>query len=309
MERSQRVFQTHVDKSRRGAKNHSVLDVGHENTIMAGVRDLERHYCDRSFDMAKQSKKQRRKTNISQSRSTSSKRKGSNNPTSSHSNSSNLVSGRVSSGKARNSVVEKIKSNSRILHESLRFQNELQRQQELALLGKLDEALLRDMQDKSPRQKVAICGKVWQEIIRREEPVIASLLAKIKGVFEAQLKALQRELVQREKEAVFEQELEKERVERKTAEQKLEGLDAELKRQQQCIQKQDATIQEMKKQILAYRQEIIELSTGKRIGKARRELRGGMDSDNMKVPRLDLSKVKRDSEDEEEDKEGHNVTY
>jgi len=150
---------------------------------------------------------------------------------------------------------------------------------------------------------------VWQEIIRREEPVIASLLAKIKGVFEAQLKALQRELVQREKEAVFEQELEKERVERKTAEQKLEGLDAELKRQQQCIQKQDATIQEMKKQILAYRQEIIELSTGKRIGKARRELRGGMDSDNMKVPRLDLSKVKRDSEDEEEDKEGHNVTY
>lgn len=80
----------------------------------------------------------------------------------------------------------------------------------------------------------------------------------------------------------------------------------------------------MKKQILAYRQEIIELSTSKKYTKARRDLRGSSDIDNSKVPRLDLSKVKRDSEeeDEEEDdeesdsnkkqkkvKNGENVTY
>ena len=69
-------------------------------------------------------------------------------------------------------------------------------------------------------------------------------------------------------------------------------------------------IQEMKKQILAYRQEIIDLSTSKRIGRARRALRGGMDTDGAKVPRLDLSKVRRDSEDEEEeDEEAKGQTY
>lgn len=83
----------------------------------------------------------------------------------------------------------------------------------------------------------------------------------------------------------------------------------------------------MKKQILAYRQEIIELSTSKKYTKAARRdnNRGGSDVDNSKVPRLDLSKVKRDSEEEDEEdddddsennnkkqkkvKNGENVTY
>lgn len=72
-------------------------------------------------------------------------------------------------------------------------------------------------------------------------------------------------------------------------------------------------IDEMRKQILAYRQEIIELSTSKRYSKARRELRGGSDTDNMRVPKLDLSKVKHDSEDSNsqnpKNKKQQNVTY
>jgi hypothetical protein len=68
------------------------------------------------------------------------------------------------------------------------------------------------------------------------------------------------------------------------------------------MEKQDVVIAEMKRQIFAYRQEIIELSTSKKHGKARRKLvmaggGGGSDIDSMKVPRLDLSKVKRDSDD------------
>ena len=78
---------------------------------------------------------------------------------------------------------------------------------------------------------MSICAKVWQEIIRREEPVVASLLAKIKLTYEGQLRALQRELQEQRKALDFEQELKQERAERRTAEQKIEGLDAELKRQ------------------------------------------------------------------------------
>lgn len=63
----------------------------------------------------------------------------------------------------------------------------------------------------------------------------------------------------------------------------------------------------MKKQILAYRQEIIELSTSKKYSKVKRDLRGmgggGSDLDNMRVPRLDLSKVKRDSDEEDDDED------
>jgi hypothetical protein len=52
------------------------------------------------------------------------------------------------------------------------------------LLSKLDEALDRDLKDKSSAHKVGICSKVWAEIIRREEPTIASLLTKIKQSYE-----------------------------------------------------------------------------------------------------------------------------
>jgi len=44
------------------------------------------------------------------------------------------------------------------------------------LFSKLDEALQRDLKDKSSSQRVAICSKVWSEIIRRQEPVIFNLL-------------------------------------------------------------------------------------------------------------------------------------
>lgn len=45
----------------------------------------------------------------------------------------------------------------------------------------------------------------------------------------------------------------------------------------------------MKKQISAYRQEIIELSTIQKMSKKKRDKDG-------KVPKLDLSKVKKDSD-------------
>lgn len=60
-------------------------------------------------------------------------------------------------------------------------------------------------------------------------------------------------------------------------------------------------IQEMKKQILAYRQEIIELSTCKKHSNHR----VGSDMENMRIPKLDLSKVKRDS-DEDDDSDSNN---
>jgi hypothetical protein len=56
------------------------------------------------------------------------------------------------------------------------------------LLEKLDEALSRDLKDKSSAHRVGICSKVWAEIIRREEPVIASLLTKIKQSYEQHIK-------------------------------------------------------------------------------------------------------------------------
>ena len=56
------------------------------------------------------------------------------------------------------------------------------------LLSKLDEALARDLKDKSSSQRVAICSKVWSEIIRRQDIVIASLLTKIKQNYEHHIK-------------------------------------------------------------------------------------------------------------------------
>jgi hypothetical protein len=52
------------------------------------------------------------------------------------------------------------------------------------LLQKLDDALSRDLIDKPSGNKVSICSKVLSEIIRREDPVIASLLTKIKHSYE-----------------------------------------------------------------------------------------------------------------------------
>ncbi|CDW75485.1 UNKNOWN [Stylonychia lemnae] len=286
---------------------------------------------------------------FSQSRSNSSKRRSnvsnhygaqvressrvfsSNNPTSSHSNSSNhyqnkINNQKISFKKIRNSMIDK--SNEATPYDeskqlSFEYKRQQQSEEDRLLLQKLDEALARDLIDKSSAQKVAICSKVWSEIIRREDSVIASLLSKIKSSYEFHIKSQNKVLQQQQKEIDFEQELKQERLERKNAESKIENLSLELKRQQQCIDKQELVIQDMKKQILAYRQEIIELSTSKRYSKARRDLRGGSDMESSKVPRLDLSKVKRDSEEEDEEdddesdnskkqkkvKNGENVTY
>ena len=56
------------------------------------------------------------------------------------------------------------------------------------LLHKLDEALERDLLDKPSTQRVAICSKVWSEILRRQDPVISSLLSKIKHNYESHIK-------------------------------------------------------------------------------------------------------------------------
>ncbi len=58
------------------------------------------------------------------------------------------------------------------------------------LFMKLDEALSNDLESKSQSQKVAICGKVLTEIIRRQDPLIASLLMKIKTTYETQIKQM-----------------------------------------------------------------------------------------------------------------------
>ena len=58
------------------------------------------------------------------------------------------------------------------------------------LLEKLDQALEADLMEKSGSQKVVICSKVLSEIIRREEPVIASLLGKIKSSYEQYIKQI-----------------------------------------------------------------------------------------------------------------------
>lgn len=98
------------------------------------------------------------------------------------------------------------------------------------LLTKLDEALARDLKDKSSSQRVAICSKVWSEIIRRQDVVIASLLTKIKQNYEAHIKNQNKLLSQQQKEMLgpIETELQLERDERKRAEEKVEALSGEV---------------------------------------------------------------------------------
>jgi hypothetical protein len=87
------------------------------------------------------------------------------------------------------------------------------------------------------------------------------------------------------------------------------------------MRKQEEVIAEMKKQILAYRREIIDLSSNKKAyGHSHHH---NSKSEGRRVPRLDLSKLHRDSEDGEgngeescaslhemlEDENGKNVTY
>jgi hypothetical protein len=88
------------------------------------------------------------------------------------------------------------------------------------LLSKLDEALARDLKDKSSSQRVAICSKVWSEIIRRQDIVIASLLTKIKQNYEHHIKHQNKLLNVQQKEVNFEQELINEQNQRKNAEAK-----------------------------------------------------------------------------------------
>jgi len=98
------------------------------------------------------------------------------------------------------------------------------------LLTKLDEALARDLKDKSSSQRVAICSKVWSEIIRRQDVVIASLLTKIKQNYEGHIKNQNKLLSQQQKEMLgpIETELQLERDERKRAEEKVEALSGEV---------------------------------------------------------------------------------
>jgi len=109
------------------------------------------------------------------------------------------------------------------------------------LLQKLNEALERDLVDKPSIQRVAICSKVWSEIVRREDPVIASLLTKIKSNYETHIKTLSKQLSQlgvtssgtltaeeqRAKQEASAKELEEERQKRAKAEEKVERLRAE----------------------------------------------------------------------------------
>jgi hypothetical protein len=65
----------------------------------------------------------------------------------------------------------------------------------------------------------------------------------------------------------------------------------EVQRLQVINTKYEETLAEMKKQILVYRREIIELSSNKKHHQRHHK------SEGRRVPRLDLSKLHRDSED------------
>jgi hypothetical protein len=96
-----------------------------------------------------------------------------------------------------------------------------------------------------------------------------------------------------------------------------EKEEAELK-----VRRQEEVIAEMKKQIMAYRREIIDLSSAKKLSGHHHH---NSKSEGRRVPRLDLSKLHRDSEDGDgkgegdescgslrdvlEDENGKNVTY
>lgn len=64
------------------------------------------------------------------------------------------------------------------------------------------------------------------------------------------------------------------------------------------MERQDNVILDMKKQINQYRQEIIELSTGKKMAFKDKKGSKKEKKQSSKVPRLDLSKVKMDSDDD-----------
>ena len=66
------------------------------------------------------------------------------------------------------------------------------------------------------------------------------------------------------------------------------------------MERQEGVIQDMKKQILSYRKEIIELSMTKRDKLKKKLINQGEDS-RLLIPRLDLSKLKREEDDEEND--------
>jgi len=72
----------------------------------------------------------------------------------------------------------------------------------------------------------------------------------------------------------------------------IENLGIELKKQKACMERQDGVIEELKKQIAAYRHEIHDMHLKKANGKHRQEKLA-----TNKVPLLDLSKVKQDSDD------------
>jgi hypothetical protein len=50
--------------------------------------------------------------------------------------------------------------------------------------------LPKDLEDKTNTEKVQICSKVWLEVIKREDPVIGSVLNKVKRVYEEYIKEI-----------------------------------------------------------------------------------------------------------------------
>ncbi len=77
------------------------------------------------------------------------------------------------------------------------------------------------------------------------------------------------------------------------AEEKLERVKAEKDEADLKVKKHEEVIGEMKKQILAYRREIIDLSSNKKNYGHHHNSK----SEGRRVPRLDLSKLHKDSED------------
>jgi hypothetical protein len=184
--------------------------MSYENSILNGMKGGDVQYKDKSADKYHKKKKFKRSKidtksdqissgygQLSASRSSSSKNRNTKenqrdssrvvtiaNPNSSQSNNSSL-------NRFTNPMSHSKKQITSISQKQLASESEIlqKRINDNVLLERLDEALTRDLIDKSSAQKVAICSKVWSEIIRREDPVISSLLAKIKQAYEHHIKS------------------------------------------------------------------------------------------------------------------------
>jgi len=68
------------------------------------------------------------------------------------------------------------------------------------LFKKLNLVMTKDLKEKTPGEKVMICSKVMDEIVKRQDSLIAPLLKKVKQGYEDYIRAIKQNAKQKEKE-------------------------------------------------------------------------------------------------------------